>query len=110
RMLLRSAKGDLPGAVAQPHSEVAGHGLVIEEIAAQLPGLVAERQHELAKAVGAVDAHDVPDDRPPADLDQFFLGQRAAAHARALAAAEDDYRDVFNVHRLFYSSRGEGGK
>jgi len=36
--------------------------------------------------------------RPPADLDQLFLGQRAAAHPRPLAAAEDDYRDVFSVH------------
>jgi len=48
--------------------------------------------------MGGEDAHDVPDDGSAADFDKFLLGQRAAAHARALAAAEDDYRDVFSAH------------
>ncbi len=51
---------------------------------------VAGQQHEPAKAVGGVDPDDVPEDRPPADLDQRLRDRvRVLLQAGAATSAED---------------------
>ena len=56
-------------------------------------GAVAEQQHEVGQALGRVQAHDVPEDRLAADLDERLRqGLAGLAHARALSAAEDRHR------------------
>ena len=56
-------------AVADADREVAAQRHVVEEEALDVLALVAERDHELVEPVLGVVLHDVPEDRPPADLD-----------------------------------------
>ena len=71
------------------------HLLVAQEVLLDLPTLVAEAEDEALEPVGVVDLHDVPEDRVLADLHHGLrpvLG--LLAQAGALAAAEDDHRQV----------------
>src|SRR6185503_8795567 len=82
-------------AAVHRHREVAEHLPVAQEVLLDLPPLVAEAEHETVEPVVAVELHDVPKDRPWADLDHRLgavLG--LLAQARPLAAAEDDHRDL----------------
>ena len=83
-----------PAAVHR-HREVAQHLLVAQEVLLDLPALVAEAQHEAVEPVGPVVLHDVPEDGAVAHL-HHRLGAVLGllAQPRALAAAEDDHRDV----------------
>jgi hypothetical protein len=51
---------------------------------------MAQRQYKAGVAVGSVNLHHVPKDGAATDLDKFLLGQRIAAHAGTLSAAEND--------------------
>ena len=77
-------------------AEVEGHvGVVkreVREVLLQQVALVARTDDEVDEPVRGIDVHDVPDDRPAADLDQ-----RLGAHDRLLresraAAARKDHR------------------
>ena len=90
-----------PAALGQ--HEVVGHRLVVvEEVVLDRVGPVAEAQDEVAVAVVRVVAHDVPQDRPVADLDHR-LGHRLAVLPQAQAAATAEQHDL---HRRSASSRG----
>ena len=79
-------------AVLERDRHVLADRVVVQEVALDLIALVPERQHELVEAVPRVVLHDVPEDRPAADLDERLrphlglLGQ-----ARARAAAQDHH-------------------
>jgi hypothetical protein len=73
--------------VSKVKQKVPAHGIVIQEVSLDLIGFVAQGKDILVEAMGRKDAHDVPDDRPAADFDKFFLGQGLAAHTRALTTA-----------------------
>ena len=78
-------------AVVQRDRHVLPDGVIVEEVALDLVALVAEREHELIEAVPRVVLHDVPQDRPSADLDERLrtdLGLFGESCARA--AAQDD--------------------
>src|SRR5205085_2121392 len=66
-----------------------------EEVLDRRP-LVAQEEHELAKAMVSVELHYVPEDRPPAHVDERLrqvLGD--VANPRPLPAAEDhDFHDA----------------
>src|SRR5262249_61281958 len=53
---------------AQLDAEAARQVLVVEEVRLDQVALVAERQNELTEAEVPVKLHDVPEDRPTADL------------------------------------------
>ena len=79
-------------AVLQRDRHVLADRVVVEEVALDLIALVAERQHELVEAVPRVVLHDVPEDRPAADLDERLrphLGLLGQARARAAAQNHD---------------------
>ena len=108
RRYRRGAPSTAPGrcssgatlAVLQRDRHVLADRVVVQEVALDLVALVAEREHELVEAVARVVLHDVPQDRPAADLDERFrthlglLGQ-----ARAGAAAQDDDGNPFGQPR-----------
>ena len=89
-------------AVLQRDRHVLADRVVVQEVALDLIALVAERQHELVEAVARVVLHDVPQDRPAADLDERLrthlglLGQ-----ARARAAAQDTTGNPFVSHAKY---------
>jgi hypothetical protein len=60
---------DLDGVVAQVEGHVGHVEEVVGEVLLDDVALVAEADHEVVEAVVAVDLHDVPQDRPLADLD-----------------------------------------
>ena len=69
-------RSSLPGAAAphhvaggQVHGEIALELGVVEEVPLDHVALVAQGHHELLEAVVGVELHDVPEDRPAADLD-----------------------------------------
>src|SRR5215469_9322691 len=59
----------LHGAGLERHAQVGRERAVVGHVALDALALVTERDHELLKAVGRVMHHDVPEDRPAADLD-----------------------------------------
>ena len=62
----------LETAGAQVDAEAAAQIHVVQEVHLDDLALVAERQQELSDPVVGVALHDVPEDRPPADLDHRF--------------------------------------
>src|SRR5690606_1255489 len=75
---------------AQVDRQVAVDGVVVEEILLDHLALVAERDHELVDAVGAEDVHDVPENRPSADLDhRLRLHRGLFGETRAETARQD---------------------
>ena len=58
-----------PAAVLQGDGEIVVHRLVVEEVLLDHVAAIAQAEDEVAEAVVGVDLHDVPEDRPPADLD-----------------------------------------
>ena len=53
----------------QVHGEIALELGVVEEVPLDHIPFVAQRDHEFLEAMVGVKFHDVPEDRPPADLD-----------------------------------------
>jgi hypothetical protein len=89
-----SAVGDVSGAQVERH--VGAEQVVVEEVALDHLPAVAQAEDEVVEAVVRVALHDVPEQRPPADLDHR-LGPELGllAHARALTTAE---QDDFGIH------------
>src|SRR5262249_31719729 len=81
---------------------------VVGEILLDEIALVAEADDEVVEAVGGVDLHDVPQDRPAADLDHRLRTEmRLFADARAHAAGEDhDLHGLAPSARTLQSSLG----
>ena len=86
---------DLPAA-ADGHGAVLRHRLVVEEVVLNHTPLVAKAEHKATQTVVAKEPHDVPEERPVADL-HHGLGAvfRLLAHPRALTAAQND-----DIHRV----------
>src|SRR5436190_4530224 len=63
---------------------------------------MADRQYEIRKAMGLVDAHDVPQDRLVPDPDQGLRHSvsRNVGDATPFSAAKDDHRRLFGQHRI----------
>ena len=77
-------------AVALEHEVVEERLVVGEEVLLDDLALVAEAEDEVVVTPARVVAHDVPEDRPAADLDHRLRDAlRRLAHANAEAAAED---------------------
>ena len=55
--------------LAEADGEVVVHRLVVQEIFLDHVAAIAEAEHEIAEPVVGVELHDVPQDRPAADLD-----------------------------------------
>jgi hypothetical protein len=85
----------LDGSVCEVDGEVADELAVIEEVPLDHVALVPEAEHELIEALCGVGLHDVPEDRPPPDI-QHRLGDELGLfpHASAEPTAEDH-----NLHR-----------
>ncbi|MCY1307629.1 hypothetical protein D9M70_575650 [compost metagenome] len=65
---------------------------VVGEVFLDHVAAVAEADHEIRKAVVAIDLHDVPEDRPPADFDHR-LGSQMALFRDARAVTTGEYDD-----------------
>src|SRR5262249_48995102 len=77
--------------IPQIEREAALELRLLEEPALEHVAAIAEREHELAHAVMRVVLHDVPQDRPAADLDQRLRSSlRLLGEPAAEAAGEDD--------------------
>ncbi len=82
---------DLRAVRAAVEHEVVEHRSVVgEEVALDDVALVAEAEDELVVAPRRVVAHDVPEDRPAADLDHRLRDAAGLlAHAHSVTATED---------------------
>jgi len=83
-----------PGEIQRMHDQIAAQGIIVEEVPLKLICFVTKGQHEVIESVGGENAHDVPNDRPAAYLDQFFLGQSLAAHPRPLSSTQYYDRNI----------------
>ena len=82
--------GDGPE-LAECQRDVTVHRLVIEEVFLDGVAFVAQAKDEVRMPVVGIRFHDVPQDRPAADLDHRFGPVfRLFAQTGALAAAQDD--------------------
>ena len=87
-LALRRVVADV--AAAQVHAHVRRQVAVLEEVLLDHRAAVAQAADEVVQAGGGVDLHDVPQQRPAADLDHRLgpvLG--LFTHSRALATAQD---------------------
>ena len=81
--------------VAQVDAEVAAQLVILDEVALDRVTAVPERQHELLEAARGVVVHDMPQDRPAADLHHGLRPQLGFfAEPRPETAAENH-----NLHR-----------
>ena len=88
-------EGDVEGDVRHVE-EVVGE-ILLDQIA-----LVAAADHELVHAMGGIELHDMPEDRPAADLDhRLRLEVRFLRDPRSQAASEND---------CFHRGTGPGGE
>ena len=82
-------------ALAQPHRKVTVAGVVINEEVSDHLAFVAEAQNEATETVLGVDVHDVAQDRPAANLGEWFRSVLAFfLKACPFATAEYHYRGV----------------
>jgi glycine/D-amino acid oxidase-like deaminating enzyme len=83
------------GVAAEGERDVTRVPAVVAEKLLDHLAFVAETEHEVPEAVGGVDLHDVPEDRPVADRHHWLWTKlRLLPEPRSFAAAENHYLHI----------------